>query len=273
MLPPLPYINRKSPRPLYGLSVMYPSAGALERIGGDWDWLWIDAQHGDLDFREAAHLVRVSTLINRPALVRIPSQDGGWAGKLLDAGAAGIIVPMVETVAEAKAMVQAAKFPPIGNRSFGGRRIIDFAGRSFYKTANQDTTLIIQLESNEAVAQADAIAALDGVDGLFLGPDDLFIRDNQDVDAAKTMQTIGKQYQIVTDACRKHGKLQVGHGINDVTLGMAKQFGYHLVIGGGDVGFLAGSSKAAAQKMHSFFQTAPAAAAPVPPPKAPGSIY
>jgi 4-hydroxy-2-oxoheptanedioate aldolase len=273
MPPSLPYIDRKSPRPLYGLSVMYPSAGALERIGSDWDWLWIDTQHGDIDFREAANLVRVSTLINRPAVVRIPSQDGGWITKLLDAGAAGVIVPMVETVAEAKAMVQAAKFPPLGNRSFGGRRIIDFAGRSFYKTANQDTLLIIQLESNEAVAQADAIAALDGVDGLFLGPDDLFLRDNQDVDAPKTLQTIGKQYQIVTDACRKHGKLQIGHGVNDVTLEMAKKFGYHLVVGGGDVGFLAGGSKAAAQKMHGFFQTTPAASPPAPAPKAAGSLY
>jgi len=273
MSSPLPFLDRKATRPLYGLSVMYPSAGALERMGSDWDWIWIDCQHGDLDWREATNLLRVTTLIKRPGFVRIPSQDPGWVGKLLDAGAAGIIIPMVENVTEAKAMIQAAKFPPLGNRSYGGRRIIDFLGRGYYKTANTDTTLIIQLESNEAVAQADAIAALDGVDGLFLGPDDLFLRDNQDVDTAKTDKTIGKQYQIVTDACRKHGKLQIGHGINDVTLGMAKQFGYHLMIGGGDVGFLANSSKATAQKMHAFFKTDAAAPPAAPAPKASGSIY
>jgi 4-hydroxy-2-oxoheptanedioate aldolase len=252
---------------------MYPSTGALERIGGDWDWIWIDCQHGDIDWREAANLLRVTTVINRPGVVRIPSHDAGWVGKLLDAGAAGVIIPMVESVAEAKAMIQAAKFPPMGNRSYGGRRIIDFMGRSYYKTANRDTLLIIQLESNEAVARADEIAALDGVDGLFLGPDDLFLRDNQDVDTAKTEQTIGKQYQMVTDACRKHGKIQIGHGVNDATLAMAKQYGYQMVIGGGDVGFLAGASKAAAQKMHSFFKTDPAAPVTAPAAKAPGSIY
>jgi len=107
----LPFIDRNAPGPLIGLSFMYPSAGALERIGPDWDWIWIDAQHGDLDFRDAANLVRVTTLIGRPGLVRVPAQDPGWVGKLLDAGAAGIIVPMVESVAEAKAMVRAA--PPL----------------------------------------------------------------------------------------------------------------------------------------------------------------
>jgi len=253
---------------------MYPSAGALERIGPDWDWIWIDAQHGDLDFRDVANLVRVTTLIGKPALVRVPSQDSGWVGKCLDAGAAGVIVPMIESLAEAKAMIQAAKFPPLGNRSYGGRRIIDFAGRSYYKTANTDTVLILQLESNEAVALADQIAALDGADGFFLGPDDLFIRDGQDVDTAKTLQTIGKQAQIVANACRKHGKINVGHGVNDATLAMAKEFGYKLVVGGGDVGFLAGGSKSAAQKIQGFFKPGPASApAPASGAKAPGSLY
>jgi 4-hydroxy-2-oxoheptanedioate aldolase len=277
MTPTFATIDRKSTRPLYGLSIMYPSVGALERMGSDWDWIWIDAQHGDLDYRDSVNLVRVTTLIGRPGLVRIPSQDPGWVGKLLDAGAAGIIVPMVESVQEAKLMIAAAKFPPLGNRSYGGRRVIDFQGRAYYKTANQDTALIIQLESNEAVALADEIAAVEGVDGLFLGPDDLFIRDGKDVDIAKTPETIGKQHKIVAAACRKHGKLLLGHGVNDATLGMAKEYGYNLVVGGGDVGFLAGGSKTAAQKMHSFFKTSPGAAPSAPPVsgagKAPGSLY
>jgi 4-hydroxy-2-oxoheptanedioate aldolase len=277
MTPAFATIDRKSPRPLFGLSIMYPSVGALERIGPDWDWIWIDAQHGDMDYRESVNLVRVTTLIGCPGVVRIPSHDPGWVGKLLDAGAAGIIVPMVENVQEAKAMIAAAKFPPLGNRSYGGRRVVDFQGRGYYKTANQDTVLIIQLESNEAVAQADEIASTAGVDGLFLGPDDLFIRDGKDVDMAKTPETIGKQHKTVAAACRKHGKLLVGHGVNDATLGMAKEYGYDMVIGGGDVTFLAGGSKTASQKMHSFFKPSPDSVPGAPPVKgtgkAPGSLY
>lgn len=62
---------------------MYRSVAALERVGGDWDWIWIDAQHGDLDFREAMDLVRAAHLIARPAFVRVPSHDAGWIGKVI----------------------------------------------------------------------------------------------------------------------------------------------------------------------------------------------
>lgn len=250
---PLYTIDRASPAPIFGLAVTYASPGALERIGPDWDWIWIDAQHGDLDFRETAQLLRVADLIKRPALVRVPSQDSGWIGKALDAGAAGVIVPMVESVQEAKAMVTAAKFPPQGNRSYGGRRAVDRCGRGYYKTANRDTLLILQLESNEAVTLSDSLAAMEGVDGLFLGPDDLMIRSGLDVDTPKNQETIGRQSSAVGESCRKYGKLIVGIGASDGAMSMAVEHGYNLVVGGGDVGFLAGGSSAAAQKIRGYF--------------------
>ena len=263
---PMPVIDRKSSEPLFGLSCMYANPSALERIGPDWDWIWIDGQHGDMDYREATNLVRVCSLIGRPGIVRIPAHDPSWIGKLLDIGAAGIIVPMVESVAEAQAMVQAAKFPPLGNRSYGGRRVIDFQGRAYYKTANTDTLLIMQVESNEAVALSEQLAALPGVDGLFLGPDDLMIRAGHDVDAPKTKDSVGKQNRQFADACKKHGKMSVGLGVNDAGLEMAKEFGYRMIVGGGDVGFAAAGSKAAAQKIRGYFKgAAPAPAAGAPP--------
>src|SRR5882724_3525460 len=176
-MPMLPFINRQASGPLLGLGLAYPSVGALERIGSDWDWIWIDAQHGDIDISEAAALVRTAELIGRPALVRIPAIDPAWVGKALDFGAAGVIVPTIESMDEARAMVRAAKFPPLGNRSFGGRRVIDRMGRNFYRSANTDTVLILQVESSPAVSLADKLAAMDGVDGLFPGPDDHAIRD------------------------------------------------------------------------------------------------
>ena len=254
----LPVIDRDASLPLLGVAIAYPSVGALERIGPDWDWIWIDVQHGDLDLRETVSLIRATDLIARPGLVRVPGQDPGWIGKVLDAGAAGVIVPMVESLEEAQAMVRAAKFPPIGNRSYGGRRVIDRLGRSYYKTANRDTVLILQVESNAAVELADRLAALEGVDGLFLGPDDLLIRDGWDVDAPKDMKTIGRQSRHVGECCRRHGKLSVCLGVSDATLAMAKEFGYRLVVGAGDVGFLAGGSKAAAQRLRAQFTAADA---------------
>lgn len=247
-------MDRNSSYPRFGLAVAYPSLGALERIGPEWDWIWADAQHGDLDFRETANLVRVADLIKRPVLVRVPAHDPGWIGKILDAGAAGVIVPMIESVEEANAMVRAAKFPPLGNRSYGGRRVVDRRGRGYYKTANQDTLLVLQIESNEAVSLAGSLAAIDGVDGLFLGPDDLMIRQGQDVDVPKNRETIGRQSRIVAESCRKFGKLILGLGVSDAAMAMAMADGYNLVVGGGDVGFLAAGSKAAAEKLRGHFK-------------------
>ena len=264
----LPFLDKESPKPLLGLCVMYPAPGIVERIGPDWDWLWIDAQHGDLDWRDAVDLVRASQLIQRPGLVRVPSQDSTWIGKVLDSGAAGVIVPLVESVAEAQAVVRAAKFPPLGNRSYGGRRIIDLQGRGYYKTADQDTALILQVESSAACSIAEELLALEGVDGLFLGPDDLLIRDGFDVDSPKNMETIGRQMKVVADACRKVEKWSVCVGVSDSARAMARDFGFGLVVGGGDVPFLASGSKAEAEKMRGYFAMD---SSPVPP--TPGILY
>ena len=126
---------------------MYPSPGALERIGGDWDWIWIDGQHGELGYQDALSLVRACDLIGRPAVVRVPGHEAGPIGKALDMGAAAVIVPCVDTPEQATIAVDAAKFPPLGKRSYGSRRNIDFQGRSYSDTANDDTLLIIQIES------------------------------------------------------------------------------------------------------------------------------
>ena len=246
-LPPAEHASR---HPLLGLVVTYPSPGVIERIGADWDWIWIDAQHGDLDYRDVASLLRASDLVDRPALVRIPAHDPAWIGKALDAGAAGIIVPMVESLAEAAAMVRAAKFPPLGNRSFGGRRVIDRAGRGYHKTANQGTTLILQVESDTAVALADQLAEMPGVDGLFLGPDDLVIRVYGEVDTPKNRDTIGRQSNAVAAACHRHGKLSVCIGMTEPAVEMAVSARYSMIVGGGDSAFLAKGSKDASERLR-----------------------
>jgi len=252
-MPQLPLIDRQAPGPLLGLGISYPSVGALERIGAEWDWIWVDAQHGDIDVGEAASLIRTAELLGRPALVRIPAQDPAWVGKMLDMGAAGVVVPLIESLEEAKAMVRAAKFPPLGNRSFGGRRVIDRMGRNFYRSANTDTVLILQVESSNAVGLAENLAAMEGVDGLFPGPDDHAIRDGRDVDAPKDRSSVGAQTQAVAEACRRHGKLSVGLALNDTAMAMAKEYGYRMVACGSDLAFLTAGSKNAAEKARGVF--------------------
>lgn len=255
-------LRKNDAGPLWGLCVMYPAPGVIERIGRDWDWIWVDAQHGDLDLRETTDLIRAANFIERPVIVRPPGQDAGWVGRILDAGASGLLIPMIESVEEARAMVCAAKFPPLGNRSYGGRRVIDLQGREYYKTANEETLLILQVESDEAVAIADSLAGEEGVDGLFLGPDDLLIRTGQDVDAPKTPETIGLQTETVAAACKKHGKLLAGIGASATTMALARTHGFDLTVGGADVAFLAAGSKTMAAQARAFFANSEEADSP-----------
>jgi 4-hydroxy-2-oxoheptanedioate aldolase len=238
--------DRLMEKPQLGLCVMYPAPGIVERIGPDWDWIWVDGQHGELGYNDLLGLVRAADLAGRPAFVRVPGHEAGPIGLALDMGAAGVIVPCVDTPEQALALVKAAKLPPLGNRSYGGRRPIDFRGRLYCETANTDTMLIIQIESPEAVANAEAIAAIPGVDALFLGPDDVLLRRGRKMNEPRNEAILGPDMKAVIAACRKHGKAGVMVGIGPEMLDLCVRYGYNMIVGAGDVGFLAGGSKAAA---------------------------
>lgn len=249
--------------PQLGLCVMYPSPGVIERIGPDWDWMWIDGQHGELGYQDVLALVRACDLVQRASLVRVPGHDFGAIGLALDTGADGVIVPLVDNADEARRIVAAAKFPPLGGRSFGGRRPIDLRGRAYCGTANEDTLLVVQIESPEALANADAIAATPGVDALFLGPDDVRLRRGLDMSAAQANEA---DMERVIQACRKRGKFAATVGIGPDNLRRCAGMGFNMIVGGGDVGFLSGGSRAASTEAREIVKrcaaTGSAAAAP-----------
>ena len=235
-----------------GLCIMYPAPGVVERIGADWDWIWLDGQHGQMGYSELLPLVRACDLVQRPAFVRVAWHETGPIGLALDMGAAGVIVPCVDTPDQARALVDAAKFPPLGKRSYGARRPIDRHGRLYVNTANTDTMLVLQIETPEGIANADAIAALPGVDALFLGPDDIMLRRGHPMDAPRNRATLWEDMIAVTRPCRKHGKaaVTVGRGAEWFTLCM--EAGFNMIVAGGDVPFLADSSRQAAAEARGF---------------------
>jgi 4-hydroxy-2-oxoheptanedioate aldolase len=244
----------QSGQPQIGLCVMYPSPGVVERIGADWDWIWIDGQHGELAYTDIISLVRACDLIQRPAFVRVPGHEFGLIGLALDTAPAGLIVPCVDTVEQARAVVRAAKFPPLGGRSYGGRRPIDRVGRTYSDNANHETLLICQIESPEATENADSIAAVDGVDALFLGPDDVMLRRGFSMTTPRSKDTLGKDFEAVITACRNHGKFGVSVGIGKEMLGLCLALGYHLIVAGGDVPFLANGSRQAATEARELIK-------------------
>lgn len=235
-------------KPQIGLCVMYPSPGVVERIGGDWDWIWVDGQHGQLGYNDVINIVRACDLVQKPAFVRVPGHEFGLIGQALDAGASGIIVPCVDTPEQAQGIVNSTKFPPLGKRSYGGRRPIDFHGRTYSDTANDDILLIAQIESPEAIDNAEAIAAIPGIDALFLGPDDIMLRRGFGMTQPRNRETLGPDMEAVMNACRKHGKIGCMPAFGPEMISLTVEYGFTLIASGGDVPFLATSSKTASEE-------------------------
>ena len=160
---------------LLGTILTLPSPEIVEIVcQAGIDWLFIDLEHSVLSFREAQRMLQVAGP-EIPGLIRVPSHDDVWIKKALDIGAAGIIVPQVNTAADAKRAVQFCKYPPEGSRSVGIARAQGYGDKfqDYVASANQDITVIVQVEHIDAVANIEKILAVPGIDGLFVGPYDL----------------------------------------------------------------------------------------------------
>ncbi len=145
----------------------------LARSG--FDWLTIDMEHQAIDWREAASLVGAIADAGCVPIIRVPEGNHHLIKRALDAGAWGIVVPMVNTVEEAQTAIAAAKYPPEGNRSSGGgMHAINFetTAREYYHRANDEILVVLQTESPQGVDNAEEIYSLPGVDAIFVGPVD-----------------------------------------------------------------------------------------------------
>ena len=150
------------------------AARFMARVG--FPWLTIDLEHSPIGWEEAGLLFGAIADAGCVPLARVPCGAHQLIKRVLDAGAMGIVVPMVNTVAEAKAAIAAAKYPPVGNRSVGGALHAlnyDASAGDYYKYANDEILVVLQTESPEGVENAEAIYSLPGVDAIFVGPNDL----------------------------------------------------------------------------------------------------
>ncbi len=149
-------------------------ARVLARSG--FDWLTLDVEHAPYDWRETAAVVAAIADAGCVPLIRVPEGSHTWIKRALDAGAHGIVVPMVETVQQAQAAIAAAKYPPQGNRSAGGgmhNLNFDCTVEEYFLGANDQTLVVLQTESPQGIENAQEIYALPGCDAIFIGPNDL----------------------------------------------------------------------------------------------------
>ena len=225
-------------RPQFGVGIMYPAAGIIESIGAGWDWIWLDTQHGQADYSILLEMVRTSQAMKLAAIVRPASHEQGTLGRVMDMAPDGLIIPQVDTVEQAQKIVSATRFPPLGDRSYGGRRVIDKGGRGYYQSANEQVTVLVQIESPEAIDNAEAIASVDGIDGLFFGPDDVKMRLGLPIDSSLGEPQLAAALESVSQSARSAGKLC---GCVAVTQQAAKQVvdaGYRVIVATADVALL-----------------------------------
>lgn len=143
--------------------------------GAGFDWLAVDLEHSVITIREAEELIRVIALSGVCPLVRLSDNDPVLIKRVMDAGAHGIIVPMVNSAADAERAVEAVRYPPKGKRGVGLARAQGYGAsfESYKKWLDEESVVVVQVEHIEAVENLEAILSVDGIDGFIVGPYDL----------------------------------------------------------------------------------------------------
>lgn len=211
----------------------------------DFDAVVLDMQHGMWDMASAAAAVGQARIAGKPALARIPVGDFAAASRLLDAGCSGIIAPMVNSKADAQALVKFTKYPPLGERSWGPTLALNHMKLSpadYLKSANQLTLTIAMVETREALEAVDEIVGVDGIDGIFVGPSDLSIALSNGDRLAPDTPEIDKELSHVIARCHAHGKFVCAFGSSGVRAGEMLNLGCDLVIAAADTAQLRGGA-------------------------------
>ena len=193
--------------PLIGLWQQFPTAMVSRFLAQmHWDFVVLDMQHGCLNYETTYECIHVLRAGGAKPWVRTPIDNHSEINKILDLGAQGIVVPMVNSREAAEKAAAAAKYPPLGERSIGGDSPYHW-GKDYPETANRMTWLLVQIEHIDAVNAVEEILSVDGVDGCFVGPTDLALSlglTRQDVD---TSAEVAAGIQKTLDVCRGLGKI------------------------------------------------------------------
>lgn len=214
------------------------------------DCLYIDLEHCSFSLETVSQISVTATALGITPVVRVPGIDAAMISRTLEAGAQGVIIPHLETRAQAELVVQAAKFPPLGNRSLlGPNPHTLFRVGPAAQTMQQmnDAVLVVaMIESVTAVQNADEIAAVAGLDMLLIGTNDLC--NSLGTPGEYDHSGVRDAYEKVAAACRKHGKFLGVGGLNsrpDIARQMIA-LGASYVSAGSDTGFLMSAGAAAA---------------------------
>jgi len=171
------------------------------------EWLTVDIEHSLVDWETATHMFGAIADAGCIALARVPANRHDHIKRVLDNGAHGIVVPMVNSRAEAEAAVAACLYPPVGNRSVGGNvhaLNFDTNGPDYFAHANEELLIVLQCEHIQSVENAEAIFAVPGIDAIFVGPNDLAASMRSRDGKPPSTDATNKALDHVLATCKRH---------------------------------------------------------------------
>lgn len=245
------------------LSIGSPFTAEIMAAQG-YDSLTIDLQHGALDYHAALGMFQAMRASDVVPMARVPWLDAGAIMKVLDAGALGVICPMVNSAADAARLVSYVRYPPNGQRSFGPTRANFSAGPGYGPDADDEIVCFAMIETADAMAELEAICATPGLDGVYIGPADL------------TLGLTGRKYRTgfdreeaeMVEAIKRIAEVAHGSGIRAALhngtpdyAARAVGWGFDLVTVSNDVRLLAGAAEASVKAFRGAVGSAPQPAA------------
>ncbi len=218
-----------------GAWLTIPNAFSAEVVARcDFDYVCVDTQHGFSDHDETWKMLQAVNLGSATPLVRVLQNESGLIGKALDAGARGIVVPMVNSRSEAEAAVRACRYAPDGERSYGPARVLRQEGPDYYAHANADVAVIPMIETAQAIENIDGILSVPGVDAAYVGPSDLSLTlglppGNNDGKAA-----FDEALAEIVAGCERHGVVAGCHTSSELCPRRVQQ-GFRMVTATSDL--------------------------------------
>src|SRR3972149_4361796 len=230
-------------RPALGGWLSIPSSFSAEIMAHqELDWLCVDTQHGVIGYDAAVPMLPAISTSKVPPIVPVPWNEPSIIRKMLDAGAYGVIGPLVNDRAQAEAAAQACRYPPGGIRSYGPTRAAYYAGFDYFTHADDEVLCIPQIETVEAMANLDEILSVPGIDAVYIGPMDLSISLGITPEMDGEAPEYARARRQIVEGCRRHGVIA---GVNSParTAGKRIEEGFRLVLVTGDAGGLARSGR------------------------------
>ena len=214
--------------------------------GCGWPSVTVDMQHGVQDYQSMVRCFQAMDKHPITPLVRVPWNEPGIIGKALDGGAWGIISPMCNSAAEAKALADACLYPPMGRRGNGPIRAAAYGVASSYQTiANSEVLVIPMIETREGVDNIDAILSVPGISGIYIGPSDLGLSLGMIPTLDREEPIIMEIYQKLLASRKKHGKFAGLHNGSPAYAAKMFKMGFQVATIANDSGLMAQAARAA----------------------------